>query len=61
MAGAFLREFVGQYPWAHLDIAGTAWNCSATGYPSKGGAAYGMRTIIEACLRYEGQQFKADA
>ena len=24
-AGAFLAEFVGDFDWAHLDIAGTAW------------------------------------
>lgn len=31
-AAKFLQRFVGDYPWAHLDIAGTAW---------KGGAAKG--------------------
>ena len=35
-AAAFLAEFVGDYDWAHLDIAGTAWESSpkgATGRP----------------------------
>ena len=36
-AGWFLREFVDGYPWAHLDIAGTAWRSGkdkgATGRP----------------------------
>ena len=36
-AGAFLQEFVAEYPWAHLDIAGTAWKSGkqkgATGRP----------------------------
>ncbi|WP_417329129.1 leucyl aminopeptidase [Halomonas cupida] len=36
-AGCFLSRFTGEYPWAHLDIAGTAWNSGknkgATGRP----------------------------
>ena len=36
-AGAFLKEFVGDTPWVHLDIAGTAWaggkNKGSTGRP----------------------------
>ena len=36
-AGAFLSNFTKKYPWAHLDIAGTAWlqgaNKGATGRP----------------------------
>ncbi|MXN89076.1 leucyl aminopeptidase [Pasteurella canis] len=36
-AGAFLSNFADKYPWAHLDIAGTAWlqgaNKGATGRP----------------------------
>ena len=32
IGGAFLKEFVGETPWVHLDIAGTAWRSG----PSKG-------------------------
>jgi leucyl aminopeptidase len=28
-AAKFLQRFAGQYPWAHLDIAGTAWKSGA--------------------------------
>ena len=28
-AAMFLRRFTGKYPWAHLDIAGTAWKSGA--------------------------------
>ncbi len=28
-AACFLRKFTGRYPWAHLDIAGTAWKSGA--------------------------------
>ena len=50
MGGHFLNEFVEDgVQWAHIDIAGTAWNCSATGYPKKGGSGFGLRTLIGAC------------
>ena len=37
-AGAFLKEFVGDTPWCHLDIAGTAWGPKEPGYQPKIGA-----------------------
>ena len=37
-AGSFLKEFVNETPWCHLDIAGTAWGTKATGYNPKFGA-----------------------
>ena len=37
-AGAFLKEFVGDTPWCHLDIAGTAWGPKGPGYQPKIGA-----------------------
>jgi len=46
MGGMFLKEFVGETKWVHLDIAGTGWNCQALGYPTTGGSAFGMRTLI---------------
>jgi leucyl aminopeptidase len=46
-AAAFLREFAGGLPWAHLDIAGTAWAESRTAYQPKGATGAGVRTLIE--------------
>lgn len=46
-AGAFLQEFVGGTPWMHFDIAGTAWTCAATGYPSKGASGYGVHLLAD--------------
>lgn len=49
-AGAFLRHFVGDKPWAHLDIAGTAWTQEKTiksGYLPTGATGYGVRLIYE--------------
>ena len=37
-AGAFLKEFVGDTPWCHLDIAGTAWGPKEPRYQPKFGA-----------------------
>lgn len=46
-AAAFLQEFVGECPWAHLDIAGTAWDCTPRSYITKGASGVGVRTLLE--------------
>ncbi|MBI3609416.1 MAG: leucyl aminopeptidase [Nitrospirae bacterium] len=46
-AAVFLRKFVGDYPWAHLDIAGTAWNDEARPYAPKGATGVGVRLLIQ--------------
>jgi leucyl aminopeptidase len=46
-AGLFLKEFVGDVPWAHLDIAGPARAESDDGYIAKGGTGFGVRTLLE--------------
>jgi leucyl aminopeptidase len=45
-AAEFLRQFVDDRPWVHMDIAGTAW---ATGraYAGNGATGFGTRTFIE--------------
>src|SRR3954452_19597669 len=45
-AAEFLRRFVGDVPWAHLDIAGTAWD-TGKAYAPKGGTGYGVRLLVE--------------
>jgi leucyl aminopeptidase len=45
-AGQFLRHFTGDVPWAHLDIAGTAWN-TGRAYAPKQGCGFGVRTLVE--------------
>jgi leucyl aminopeptidase len=49
VAGLFLKEFVGEgVPWAHLDIAGPAFNESAPyGYTPNGGTGYAVRTLVQ--------------
>lgn len=51
IGGVFLSEFVGETPWVHLDIAGTAWQCAATGYPGPGGSGYGVKMLGELCSK----------
>lgn len=47
VAGLFLQEFVGKTPWAHLDIAGPAFNeGSAHGYTPVGGTGVAVRTLL---------------
>ncbi|WP_224961888.1 leucyl aminopeptidase [Geomonas subterranea] len=46
-AGWFLKQFVGNTRWAHLDIAGTAWNDKARPYAPKGATGVGVRLLIE--------------
>lgn len=47
VAGLFLREFVGQTPWAHLDIAGPAYNEKAAwGLTPTGGTGFGVATVL---------------
>ncbi|HYY85996.1 MAG TPA: leucyl aminopeptidase [Nitrososphaeraceae archaeon] len=49
-AAAFLSFFVDDIPWAHLDIAGTAWNQEGTKektYNPKGATGFGIRTIVK--------------
>lgn len=46
-AAAFLREFVGSTPWAHLDIAGPSFNESAAwGYTPKDATGVMVRTLL---------------
>lgn len=47
IGGLFLQEFVGDIPWAHLDIAGTAWADGAHALGPAGGTGALARTLIE--------------
>jgi leucyl aminopeptidase len=45
-AGSFLEEFVGATPWAHIDIAGTAWDVGRE-YNGKDASGFGVRLLVE--------------
>jgi leucyl aminopeptidase len=46
-AAAFLQNFVGDTPWVHLDIAGTAWAKKPSPYFKKGATGVGVRLLLE--------------
>jgi len=52
-AGKFLQEFVGDTPWIHVDIAGTAWNDDEKPYLPKGPSGIGIRTLVEFALGFD--------
>jgi leucyl aminopeptidase len=43
-AAAFLEEFVGETPWAHVDIAGTAWDVGRP-YTGNDASGFGVRLL----------------
>lgn len=45
-AAEFLKHFVGDTPWVHVDIAGTAWELDRA-YVGNGASGYGVRMLIE--------------
>ncbi|HZU81853.1 MAG TPA: leucyl aminopeptidase [Polyangiaceae bacterium] len=46
-AGHFLKEFAGDTPWVHVDIAGPASADKEWGHVAKGGTGFGVATIVE--------------
>jgi leucyl aminopeptidase len=53
-AAMFLKEFTGGLPWAHIDIAATAWADDAKPFMPKGATGVAVRTLVELA-------FSADA
>ncbi|MEB3341101.1 leucyl aminopeptidase [Okeania sp.] len=49
-AALFLKQFIKDTPWAHLDIAGTAWVDAEDGYNNTGATGYGVRTLVNWVL-----------
>jgi len=46
-AACFLSRFVDDIPWAHLDIAGTAWNMNGNAISAKGATGAGVRVVVD--------------
>jgi len=46
-AGLFLSEFVGDYKWMHIDIAGPVWTYKGSAYTQKGATGYGLRLLTQ--------------
>ncbi len=51
VGGTFLSHFVGDVPWAHLDIAGSAWDLGRA-YAEKHASGYGVRLLVELARSY---------
>jgi leucyl aminopeptidase len=51
-AALFLEEFVGSVPWAHVDIAGTAWADRSAGWITKGATGFGARLLLNLTLGF---------
>jgi leucyl aminopeptidase len=49
-AAEFLRQFVDDKPWVHVDIAGTAWGLGRA-YVGKGASGFGVRMLVELAER----------
>ncbi len=52
-AGSFLEEFVGETPWAHVDIAGTAWDVGRP-YTGSDASGFGVRLLVELARELAG-------
>jgi leucyl aminopeptidase len=50
-AAYFIREFVGDVPWAHMDIAGMAWNEDGKSYVAKGPTGFPVRTLVHLVFK----------
>ena len=53
-AAMFLKEFSGDTPWIHLDIAGTAWQDDTKPWNAKGATGVGVRTLIDLAMKFGG-------
>lgn len=53
-AALFIKEFVGDLPWAHLDIAGPSWSDESKPYQPKGATGAAVRTLAELARTVAG-------
>jgi leucyl aminopeptidase len=53
-AAEFLHNFAGDVPWAHLDIAGTAWDVRRPYFADKGATGFGVRLLVEVARGVAG-------
>ncbi|MCL5255018.1 MAG: leucyl aminopeptidase [Gammaproteobacteria bacterium] len=51
-AAFFLKNFVGNVPWAHLDIAGTAFNVPDISYYRTGATGFGVRLLVDLIMHW---------
>jgi leucyl aminopeptidase len=56
----FIKEFTGDTPWIHLDIAGTAWQDDVKPWNAKGATGVAVRTLVDLAMKFgaEGSSAK---
>jgi leucyl aminopeptidase len=54
-AGEFLHHFAGDVPWAHLDIAGTAFDVRRPYFADKAATGYGVRLLVDLARNGAGE------
>ena len=54
-AAIFLSEFVGDVPWAHIDIAGPMAADADNGWTSKGATGFGTRILVDFACNYSAR------
>jgi leucyl aminopeptidase len=52
-AAMFLKEFAGETPWVHLDIAGTAWLDDGKPFLAKGPSGVPVRTLVRLAMTWK--------
>jgi leucyl aminopeptidase len=52
-AAMFLKEFTGDTPWIHLDIAGTAWQDDSKPWNAKGATGVAVRTLVDLAMKFK--------
>jgi len=53
----FIREFVNETPWVHLDLGGVAWTRENCYFFTKGGVGFGARLLYDFLKNAEGAQW----
>ena len=53
VAAWFLREFTGDTPWVHLDIAGTAWLDESKPFLAEGPSGLPVRTLVRLAMEWK--------
>jgi len=55
LAAEFLKRFVGETVWAHLDIAGTTWKTTTSPTAPKGATGFGVRLLNQFVQSHEAR------
>lgn len=56
-AACYLEKFIDDTPWAHMDIAGTAWDFTKKSYIPKGPSGNSVRTLVEFVRNWKKTKF----